>query len=105
MRGGRSLVLELPLPWCLSSTRSSAGSLWDCWAHSVVDILASAARRRLEPLSALAAALLDQGLDADSWQSWKAGVSYAAARQPPWRKRRGIGGVSETPKQHYAVDI
>ncbi len=107
MRGGVSLVLELPLPWGLSSAEGFCrGAVGLLGATGVVDTLSFGSEAgELEPLSALAAALLDPGLDADIKAELEAGDSYAAARQRAMDKKAGdLAAYLKTPNNILAVE-
>ncbi len=83
VRCGASLVLELPLPWCLSSAEGFArGAVGLLAAAGVVDALSFGSEcGDLASLSALAEALADPAADAAVRRELGAGVSYASARE------------------------
>jgi len=83
VRSGADLVLELPLPWALSSAEGFArGCVGILGALGVVTHMSFGAEcGETGKLSALAAALLDPAMDAAIREELTAGDTYAAARQ------------------------
>ena len=107
VRGGADLVLELPLPWALSSAEGFArGSVGLLGALNCVDYLSFGSEcGDMAILNSLATALLDPNLDVEIREELKSGVSYAAARQAALSK--SIGGLAdylETPNNILAVE-
>lgn len=83
VRCGVSLVLELPLPWCLSSAEGFAqGGIGLLAATGVVDAVAFGSESGdLDALKNCAAALGREDLRSVLRDCLKAGTSFAAARQ------------------------
>lgn len=92
VRAGADLVLELPLPWALSSAEGFArGCVGLLGALGVVTHMSFGAEcADLRQLSAVATALCDPKVDAMIGEELQAGDSYAAARQRALH--RAIGG-------------
>ena len=105
--GGADLVLELPLPWCMSSAEGFArGGVGLLGALGCVDYLSFGAEcADVKTLNTVATMLMDPALDAAIREELKTGVSYAAARQAAIT--RDIGSLSqilETPNNILAVE-
>lgn len=83
VRSGASLVIELPLPWCLASAEGFArGAVGLMQATGVVDTIAFGCEcGDVGMLKQTASALLDPALDALIRAELKNGISYAAARE------------------------
>ncbi len=83
VRSGADLVLELPLPWSVSSAEKFAeGGVRHLLATGLLTHLAFGSEcGSAEPLQRLAAALLDEEFPNRLKRELKAGVSFAAARQ------------------------
>ena len=107
VRGGADLVLELPLPWALSSAEG--------FARGCVGLLASLGivthmsfgteSGTLAPLLSAAEALLDPAVDAQIREELDSGISYAAARQRALARRgAALAGAVETPNNILAVE-
>jgi len=108
VRCGVSLVLELPLPWSLSSAEGFCrGAVGLLGAIGVVDLLSFGSEAgTLEPLNALAVALLDPALDQRIRTELETGCSYAAARQRVLETELGneLAGHLERPNNILAVE-
>lgn len=107
LRCGVSLVLELPLPWCLSSAEGFCrGAVGLLGSTGVVDCLSFGSEAgELEPLNALAIALLDPAMDAKIQAELERGDSYAAARQRALEKEVGaLAKHLEKPNNILAVE-
>ncbi len=107
VRGGADLVLELPLPWSLSSAESFArGAVGLLGSLNCVDYLSFGSEcGDMAILNSLATALMDPALDITIREELKTGVSYAAARQAALSK--SIGGLAdylESPNNILAVE-
>lgn len=82
LRGGADLVLELPLPWAVSSAeRFARGAVEILAATGVVDTLSFGCEGRLEDLSAAADCLLTEGYRTALRRELTLGIPFAAARQ------------------------
>ena len=83
VRGGADLVLELPLPWAVSSAEGfAAGGVGVLAATGAVDTLVFGSEcGDTETLKAVAAALASEPFAACLRQSLQEGVSFAAARE------------------------
>ena len=83
VRSGADLVLELPLPWAVSSAeRFADGGVRHLLATGLVTHLAFGSEcGSAAPLQHLAAALVQEEFPARLKRELKAGVSFAAARQ------------------------
>ena len=83
VESGVDLVLELPLPWAVSSAEGFAdGGVQVLQATGLVTHLAFGSEcGEAEPLRQLAETLLDKRLDDLIRQELAAGISFAAARQ------------------------
>jgi predicted nucleotidyltransferase len=107
VRSGISLVLELPLPWCLSSAEGFCrGAVGLLGSTGVVDCLSFGSEAgELEPLNALAIALLDPAMDSKIRAELERGDSYAAARQRALEKEVGdLAKHLEKPNNILAVE-
>lgn len=107
VRGGADLVLELPLPWALSSAEGFArGSVGLLGALNCVDFLSFGSEcGDMSVLNSLATALLDPNLDAEIREELKSGISYAAARQNALSKSIGsLADYLEKPNNILAVE-
>ena len=89
--GGADLVLELPLPWAISSAEGFArGAVGILNACGVVSHLSFGSESgSVEPLDDIAKLLLTPELDAIIKDNLSSGVSYAAARQLAVEKLAG----------------
>ncbi|MBP8641169.1 MAG: nucleotidyltransferase family protein, partial [Oscillospiraceae bacterium] len=107
VRGGADLVLELPLPWALSSAEGFArGAVGLLGSLNCIDYLSFGSEcGDMAILNSLATALLDPNFDVEIREELKSGISYAAARQATLSK--SIGGLAdylETPNNILAVE-
>lgn len=107
VRSGADLVLELPLPWSLSSAEGFArGAVGLLGELGCVDYLSFGSEcGDMAILNSLATALLDPALDEEIREELKSGVSYASARQAALT--RSIGSLAdhlETPNNILAVE-
>ncbi len=91
VRGGADLVLELPLPWAISSAEGFAsGGVGVLAATGAVDTLAFGSEcANAETLRAVAAALESEPFSALLRRKLKEGVSFAAARESAVRELLG----------------
>ena len=104
---GADLVIELPLPWSLSSAEGfSRGSVGLLGALNCVDYLSFGSEcGDMGILNSLATALSNPFLDLEIREELKSGVSYAAARQLALSKSIGsIADYLETPNNILAVE-
>jgi len=104
---GADLVLELPLPWSLSSAEAFArGAVGLLGAVNCVDYLSFGSEcGDMAVLNSLATALMDPAMDAEIREELKNGGSYAAARQTALA--RSIGSLAdhlESPNNILAVE-
>lgn len=104
---GADLVIELPLPWALSSAEGFAmGAVGLLGELNCIDYLSFGSEcGDLGILNSLATALIDPALDAEIREELKSGISYAAARQAALSK--SIGGLAdylESPNNILAVE-
>ncbi|MDO4750284.1 MAG: nucleotidyltransferase family protein, partial [Eubacteriales bacterium] len=107
VRCGASLVLELPLPWCLSSAEGFCrGAVGLLGATGVVDYLSFGSEAgSIDPLSALAIAIMNPGLDEQIRKELETGISYAAARQHALESELGeLAKHLEKPNNILAVE-
>ncbi len=107
VKSGADLVLELPLPWALSSAEGFAsGAIGLMGELNCVDYLSFGSEcGDMAILNSLATALLDPGMDAEIREELKSGVSYAAARQIALAKSIGsLAEQLETPNNILAVE-
>lgn len=105
--GGADLVLELPLPWCMSSAEGFArGGVGLLGALGCVDYLSFGAEYAdVKTLSTIATMLMDPTLDAMIGEELKTGVSYAAARQAAVARELGsLAQILEAPNNILAVE-
>ncbi|MCL2343594.1 MAG: nucleotidyltransferase family protein [Firmicutes bacterium] len=106
-RSGADLVLELPLPWSLSSAEGFArGAVGLLGALGAVTHLGFGSEcGELEPLQNVAEALLSPEADAAIKSELEEGVSYAEARQSAMEKLIGEPAkLLETPNNILAVE-
>ena len=104
---GADLVIELPLPWALSSAEGFArGAVGLLGELNCVDYLSFGSEcGDLAILNSLATALIDPALDAEIREELKSGVSYAAARQAALSKSIGsLADHLESPNNILAVE-
>ena len=107
IKGGADLVLELPLPWCMSSAEGFArGGVGLLGALGCVDYLSFGAEYAdVKTLSTVATMLMDPSLDAAIREELKTGVSYAAARQAAIARDIGsLAQILEAPNNILAVE-
>ena len=107
VRCGADLVLELPLPWALSSAEGFArGAVGLLGQIGVVTHLSFGSEcGEIEPLRRVAEALLDPGIGADIRAEMQTGDSFAAARQRAVSKRVGaLAELLEAPNNILAVE-
>ena len=107
VKSGADLVLELPLPWSLSSAEGFArGAVGLLGALGCVDYLSFGSEcGDMAILNSLATALLDPAMDAEIREVLKSGVSYAQARQSALTKSIGsLADNLETPNNILAVE-
>ncbi len=107
VRSGVSLVLELPLPWCLSSAEGfGRGAVGLLESTGIVDFLSFGSEAgELAPLNVLAVALMDPAPDAKILAELEKGVPYAAARQRALEKDLGeLARLLEKPNNILAVE-
>ena len=94
-RGGADLVLELPLPWCLSSAEGFArGAVGMLGALGVEHLAFGSESGELAELETLAQTLLDAGVQNEirALLAESPNLSYAAARQTVMERRLGESG-------------
>ena len=104
---GADLVLELPLPWSLSSAEGFArGSVGLLGSLGCVDYLSFGSEcGDMAILNSLATALLDPALDGEIREELKSGISYASARQAALTKSIGsLADYLESPNNILAVE-
>lgn len=91
VRGGASLVIELPLPWCLASAEGFArGAVSLMQATGVVDTVSFGCEcGNTEALEETVSSLLDPRLDPLIVEELQTGISYAAARERAVEKLAG----------------
>ncbi|MEG2383715.1 MAG: nucleotidyltransferase family protein [Oscillospiraceae bacterium] len=107
IKGGADLVLELPLPWALSSAEGFArGAVGLLGQLGCVDYLSFGSEcGDIDSLSVLATALMDPGLDVLIRKELEAGISYAAARQKALEHDLGqLASYLEAPNNILAVE-
>lgn len=107
VRSGADLVLELPLPWALSSAEGFArGAVGILGALGRVDYLSFGSEcGDINTLSSLATAIMDPRLDEQIRVELESGISYAAARQKALARQ--IGSMAEhlgTPNNILGVE-
>ena len=106
-RCGADLVLELPLPWALSSAEGFArGAVGLLGSLGVVTHLSFGSEcGELEPLQRVAEALLDPLLGEDLRAELQAGIPFAAARQQAVARRVGaLAELLQAPNNILAVE-
>ncbi|MGI6028761.1 MAG: nucleotidyltransferase family protein [Candidatus Heteroscillospira sp.] len=104
---GADLVLELPLPWALSSAEGFArGAVGLLEALGVVDRLSFGSEcGDMDKLQKIAEALDSPELDADISGHLKSGVSYAAARHGALEKMLGKQArLAESPNNILGIE-
>lgn len=108
VRCGASLVLELPLPWCLSSAEGFArGGVGLLRAAGVVDCLSFGSESGDgERLAACAAALETEAFKAALHRALEQGRPFAAARESAVHAAAGndLASVLKTPNDLLAVE-
>lgn len=107
VRSGADLVLELPLPWALSSAEGFArGAVGIIGALGCIDYLSFGSESGdLQTLTSLATAIMDPALDGQIRDELECGVSYAAARQRALARQIGsMANHLETPNNILAVE-
>ena len=107
VKGGADLVLELPLPWALSSAEGFArGAVGLLGALNCIDYLSFGSEcGDISILSSLATAVMDPALDLEIREELKSGISYAAARQLALSKSIGsLADHLETPNNILAIE-
>lgn len=107
-RCGADLVLELPLPWALSSAEAFArGAVGLLGKLGVTHLSFGSEAGETEPLEAIAQTLLDPRLTQDikDLLSRDASLSFAAARQRAVEAKLGeVGQLLELPNNILAVE-
>lgn len=107
VRAGADLVLELPLPWCLSSAeRFSRGSVGLLGALNCVDFLSFGSEcGDISAMSAVATALMDPLTHKEIYEELRTGVSYPAARYIALKKSLGsLADLLQTPNNILGVE-
>lgn len=107
LAGGADLVLELPLPWALSSAEGFArGAVSVLAASGVVDVLSFGSEcGALEPLRQAAAGLDSAAYQAALGRGLRAGEPFAAARQRAAEEVLGPAGrCLSTPNNNLGVE-
>lgn len=107
VRSGVDLVLELPLPWVLSSAEGFArGAVGIIGALGCIDYLSFGSEcGDIQTLTSLATAIMDPSLDEQIRGELESGISYAAARQRALAKQIGsMADHLETPNNILAVE-
>lgn len=107
VRAGADLIIELPLPWSLSSAEGFArGAVGLLGALGCVSYLSFGSEcGDLNILSALATAIMDPNLDAKVLERLGTGVSYAVARHQALAEEIGsLADYLETPNNILAVE-
>jgi predicted nucleotidyltransferase len=107
VRAGADLILELPLPWALSSAegfaRGSVGILGELGAVSYLSFGSECGD--LGILNALATAIMDPMLDAKLKERLSTGISYAQARQEALSEEIGsLADHLKSPNNILAVE-
>lgn len=105
--GGADLILELPLPWSVSSAEKfSMGAVGLLGSLGCVDYISFGSEcGDMQVLSAIATALMDPALDSAIVEELKSGISYAAARQKAIAKDIGsLANYLETPNNILAIE-
>ena len=102
VRCGADLVLELPLPWSLSSAEGFArGAVGLLGSLGVVTHLSFGSEcGELDPLQRVAEALLDPLLGEDLRAELQSGIPFAAARQQAVARR--VGALAELLHDRFA---
>ena len=107
-RGGADLVVELPIPWCLSSAEGFArGAVGLLGALGVSALCFGSETGELSPLEELSRCLLQPGLQAEvrDLLSNDGSMSYAAARQEAVKARLGsLSALLSQPNNILAVE-
>ena len=106
-RCGADLVLELPLPWALSSAEGFArGAVGLLGSLGVVTHLSFGSEcGELEPLQRVAEVLLDPLLGEDLRAELQSGIPFAAARQQAVARRVGaLAELLQAPNNILAVE-
>ena len=107
-RSGANLVIELPLPWALSSAENFArGSVAILDALGATHLSFGSESGDIRPLDNLAQILLDPGLNAEikDIMNEDGSLSYAAARQIAVTRREGeIGELLENPNNILGIE-
>ena len=107
-RSGANLVIELPLPWALSSAENFArGSVAILDALGATHLSFGSESGDIRPLDNLAQILLDPGLNAEikDIMNEDGSLSYAAARQIAVTRREGeIGELLEKPNNILGIE-
>ena len=106
-RSGADLVLELPLPWSLSSAEGFArGAVGLLGSLGVVTHLSFGSEcGELEPLQRVAQVLLDPLLGEDLRAELRSGIPFAAARQQAVARRVGaLAELLQAPNNILAVE-
>ncbi len=107
-RCGADLVIELPLPWALSSAETFARGAVSLLAQIKADVLSFGSEHgELPELERIAETLLDKGFGERTAEilAHSANISYAAARQRALEER--LGGAAElieSPNNILAVE-
>ncbi|NLV85941.1 MAG: nucleotidyltransferase family protein, partial [Clostridiales bacterium] len=107
VRAGADLILELPLPWALSSAEGFArGSVGILGALGAVSYLSFGSEcGDLGILNALATAIMDPMLDAKLKDRLSTGISYAQARQEALSEEIGsLADHLKSPNNILAVE-
>ena len=107
VRCGADLVLELPLPWSLSSAEGFArGAVGLLGSLGVVTHLSFGSEcGELDPLQRVAEALLDPLLGEDLRAELQSGIPFAAARQQAVARRVGaLAELLQAPNNILAVE-
>ena len=107
-RCGADLVVELPLPWSLSSAEGFArGAVYLLSKLGVTHLSFGSEAGELEPLETIAQSLLDPAVNGEIKQVLNndASLSYAQARQKALETRLGeLSGQLELPNNILAVE-
>lgn len=107
VKGGADLVIELPVPWSLSSAEGfSRGAVGLLGRLGCIDYLSFGSEcGDLNVLNALSVAVTDPALDKLIKQELEQGVSYAAARQKAVEAEYGsIAEYLQSPNNILAVE-
>ncbi len=107
-RCGADLVIELPLPWALSSAENFARGAVSLLAQMKADVLSFGSEHgELRELERIAETLLDKGFGERTTEilAHSASISYAAARQRALEERLGgTAEIIESPNNILAVE-